>query len=143
MYDPAPMSDTPTPTEIKLHQKSRLLEIAYSDGRSFSLSYEYLRVFSPSAEVRGHGPGQEVLQTGKRDVDVVSLDPVGSYAVQPTFSDGHATGIYSWDYLYSLGTDHDRLWAEYLQKLAAAGQRREPEPALTTLKTPISKGKCG
>lgn len=142
MYDPAPMSDTPTPTEIKLHQKSRRLEIAYSDGRTFSLSYEYLRVFSPSAEVRGHGPGQEVLQAGKRDVDVVSLDPVGSYAVQPTFSDGHATGIYSWDYLYSLGTDQDRLWADYLQKLAAAGRRREPEPVLTSSTNLTNKGSC-
>ena len=142
MYDPAPMSDTPTPTEIKLHQKSRLLEIAFSNGRSFSLSYEFMRVFSPSAEVRGHGPGQEVLQTGKREVDVVSLDPVGSYAVQPTFSDGHATGIYSWDYLFSLGADHDRLWAEYLQKLAAAGERRESEQVLTVTKTITVRGKC-
>jgi DUF971 family protein len=137
------MSDTPTPTEIKLHQKSRLLEIAFSDGRSFSLSYEFMRVFSPSAEVRGHGPGQEVLQTGKREVDIVSLDPVGSYAVQPTFSDGHATGIYSWDYLYSLGADHDRLWAEYLKKLAAAGARRESEQGLTGTKTLPGMGKCG
>ena len=142
MYDPAPMSDTPTPTEITLRQKSRVLEIAFSDGRTFSLSYEFLRVFSPSAEVRGHGPGQEVLQTGKRDVDVVSLDPVGSYAVQPTFSDGHATGIFSWDYLYSLGADHDRLWADYLQKLAAAGQARESTQVLTDVKTVTGGGKC-
>src|SRR5437016_1948940 len=130
------------PIEIKLHQKSRVMEISFSDGRSFRLPYEFLRVYSPSAEVRGHGPGQEVLQTGKRDVDVVSLDPVGSYAVQPTFSDGHATGIFSWDYLYSLGADQDRLWAEYLQKLAAAGQRREAEPVLTASKSPAGKGKC-
>ena len=143
MYDPAPMSDTPTPTEIKLHQKSRLLEIAFSDGRSFSLSYEFMRVFSPSAEVRGHGPGQEVLQTGKREIDIVSLDPVGSYAVQPTFSDGHATGIFSWDYLYSLGADHDRLWAEYLKKLAVAGERRESEQGLTGTKTIPGRGNCG
>jgi DUF971 family protein len=142
MYDPAPMSESPTPTEIKLHQKSRLLEVAFSDGRSFSLSYEFLRVFSPSAEVRGHGPGQEVLQTGKRDVDVISLDPVGSYAVQPTFSDGHATGIYSWDYLYSLGADRERLWGEYLKKLASAGQSRDLEQGLTTLKTSPSGGGC-
>jgi DUF971 family protein len=127
------MSDTPTPTEIKLHQKSRLLEIAFSDGRSFSLSYEFLRVFSPSAEVRGHGPGQEVLQSGKRNVDIVSLDPVGSYAVQPTFSDGHATGIFAWDYLYSLGEDQARMWEDYLQKLAAAGASRDPaERGLTS-----------
>ncbi|MBS0335888.1 MAG: DUF971 domain-containing protein [Proteobacteria bacterium] len=140
MYDSSPMSDMPIPTEIKLHQKSRLLEVAFSDGRSFSLSYEFLRVFSPSAEVRGHGPGQEVLQTGKRAVDIVSLDPVGSYAVQPTFSDGHATGIYAWDYLYSLGVDHDRLWAEYLQKLAAAGASRDPELGLTSTIPGPNKG---
>lgn len=137
------MSDAPTPTEIKLHQKSRRLEIAFSDGRSFSLPYEFLRVFSPSAEVRGHGPGQEVLQTGKRNVDIVALDPVGSYAVQPTFSDGHATGIYAWDYLYSLGEDHDRLWTEYLEKLAAAGASRDSEQGLTSAKVPAGKGHCG
>ena len=137
------MSDTPTPTEIKLHQKSRRLEIAYSDGRNFSLSYEFLRVFSPSAEVRGHGPGQEVLQAGKRDVDIVTLDPVGSYAVQPTFSDGHATGIFAWDYLYALGKDQERMWAEYLGKLAAAGASREAEQGLTLAKPPAIKGHCG
>ncbi|MFM9982601.1 MAG: gamma-butyrobetaine hydroxylase-like domain-containing protein [Burkholderiales bacterium] len=134
------MSDTPTPTEIKLHQKSRLMEIAFSDGRSFSLPFEFLRVLSPSAEVRGHGPGQEVLQAGKREVDIVSLDPVGSYAVQPTFSDGHATGIFSWDYLYSLGTDQERLWADYLQKLAAAGRGRDPEQGLTSVIPGPGKG---
>ena len=109
------------PTGITLHQKSRVLEIAFSDGREFRLPYEYLRVYSPSAEVRGHGPGQEVLQTGKRQVEIRSLEPVGSYAVQPMFSDGHTTGIYSWDYLYELGENQDRLWAEYLSKLEAAG----------------------
>ena len=140
MYDPATMSDTPTPTEIKLHQKSRLMEIAFSDGRSFSLPFEFLRVLSPSAEVRGHGPGQEVLQAGKREVDIVSLDPVGSYAVQPTFSDGHATGILSWEYLYSLGTDQERLWADYLQKLAAAGRGRDPEQGLTSVIPGPGKG---
>ena len=142
MYDPATMSDTSTPTEIKLHQKSRLLEITFSDSRSFSLPFEVLRVFSPSAEVRGHGPGQEVLQAGKREVDIVSLDPVGSYAVQPTFSDGHATGIFSWDYLYSLGTDQERLWADYLQKLAAAGRGRDPEQGLTSFIPGPTKGHC-
>ena len=121
-------SDTPAPTEIKLHQKSRVLEIAFSDGKSFRLPYEFLRVYSPSAEVRGHGPGQEVLQTGKKDVDILSLEPVGSYAVQPHFSDGHATGIYSWEYLYELGRDHDALWQRYLGRLAAAGGSREPDP---------------
>jgi DUF971 family protein len=114
----------PTPTEIKLHQKSRVMEIAFDDGRSFRLPYEYLRVYSPSAEVRGHGPGQEVLQVGKREVDIRSLEPVGSYAVQPTFSDGHATGIYSWDYLYELGVEQDDNWATYLRRLEAEGKSR-------------------
>ena len=113
------------PTEIKLHQKSRLLEITYSDGARFELSFEFLRVHSPSAEVRGHGPGQEVLQPGKKDVDIVTLEPVGSYAVQPRFSDGHDTGLYSWDYLYELGTEHDSLWQKYLERLRAAGASRE------------------
>jgi DUF971 family protein len=118
-------SDTPAPTEIKLHQKSRVLEISFTDGNRFELPYEFLRVYSPSAEVRGHGPGQEVLQTGKKDVDIVSLEPVGSYAVQPHFSDGHATGIYSWDYLYELGVNRDAMWRGYLERLEAAGARRE------------------
>jgi len=135
------MRESATPTEIKLHQKSRLLEIAFSDGRTFSLPFEYLRVFSPSAEVRGHGPGQEVLQTGKRNVDILSLEPVGSYAIQPTFSDGHATGIYAWDYLYSLGESQERLWTEYQQKLASAGASRD-EQALTSVKSGASKGGC-
>ena len=119
------MPEARSPTAITLHQKSRVIEIAFSDGRSFRLPYEFLRVYSPSAEVRGHGPGQEVLQAGKRGVDMLSLEPVGSYAVQPVFSDGHATGIYSWDYLYELGDNHDRLWAEYLARLAAAGGSRD------------------
>jgi DUF971 family protein len=114
----------PVPTEIKLHQKSRVLEVAFDDGRTFRLPYEYLRVFSPSAEVRGHGPGQEVLQTGKREVEIRHVEPVGSYAIQPTFSDGHATGIYSWDYLYELGVDQDARWAGYLKQLESAGQSR-------------------
>ena len=113
------------PTEIKLHQKSRVMEIAFDDGKTFRLPYEYLRVYSPSAEVRGHGPGQEVLQTGKQSVEIRSMEAVGSYAVQPQFSDGHATGIYSWDYLYELGQNQDRLWKEYLGKLKAAGASRE------------------
>src|SRR2546421_6618428 len=113
------------PTAITVHQKSRLLEIAFSDGRSFRLPFEFLRVHSPSAEVRGHGPGQEILQTGKRGVDVSSLEPVGSYAIQPVFSDGHSTGIYSWDYLYELGENQEKLWADYLAKLAAAGASRD------------------
>ena len=113
------------PTGITLHQKSRVLEIAFSDGRSYRLPYEFLRVYSPSAEVRGHGPGQEVLQVGKRAVEIRSLEPVGSYAVQPQFSDGHSTGIFSWDYLYELGENQEKYWSQYLEKLAAAGASRE------------------
>jgi DUF971 family protein len=119
------MSAEREPTAITLHQKSRVLEIAFADGRSFRLPYELLRVYSPSAEVRGHGPGQEVLQTGKRDVEIRSLEPVGSYAVQPVFSDGHSTGIYSWEYLYELGEDQEKLWADYLARLNQAGAKRE------------------
>jgi len=122
-------ANTPRPTEIKLRQKSRLMELVFSDGSQFELSYELLRVYSPSAEVRGHGPGQEVLQVGKGDVDISSLEPSGSYAVQPTFSDGHSTGIYSWDYLYWLGKNRDTLWREYLERLEQAGASREPGPA--------------
>jgi len=118
------MPEAVFPTEIKLHQKSRVMEIAFSDGQSFRLPYEFLRVYSPSAEVRGHGPGQEVLQTGKREVEIRNLDPVGSYAVQPAFSDGHSTGIYSWDYLYELGQKQEKMWREYLAKLEAAGASR-------------------
>jgi DUF971 family protein len=119
---------TPQPTEIKLHQKSRVMEIAFSDGRSFQLPIELLRVYSPSAEVRGHGPGQEVLQVGKQFVEIRNLEPVGSYAVRPIFSDGHETGIYSWDYLYRLGDQQESLWTEYLQRIEAAGASREPKP---------------
>jgi len=114
----------PTPTEIKLHQQSRVMEIVFDDGRSFRLPYEYLRVFSPSAEVRGHGPGQEVLQMGKKDIEIRQVEPVGSYAIQPTFSDGHATGIYSWEYLYQLGNEQEARWAGYLRQLEAAGASR-------------------
>jgi DUF971 family protein len=119
--------DTPSPTEIKLHQRSRIMEISFSDGERFELPFELLRVYSPSAEVRGHGPGQEVLQTGKRGVEIVALEPVGAYAVQPRFSDGHDTGIYSWDYLYELGTHRDELWRRYLARLEAAGASRDSE----------------
>ena len=119
------MSAERIPTGITLHQKSRVLEIAFSDGRTFRLPYEFLRVYSPSAEVRGHGAGQEVLQTGKRAVEIRSIEPVGSYAIQPAFSDGHSTGIYSWEYLYELGETQDELWNEYLEKLKAAGASRE------------------
>jgi DUF971 family protein len=119
-------SKAPVPTEIKLHQKSRVMEITFEGDERFEIPYEFLRVYSPSAEVRGHGPGQEVLQAGKRDVEILALEPVGTYAVQPRFSDGHATGIYSWDYLYELGSNRDALWEQYLRRLQAAGARREP-----------------
>lgn len=122
----------PTPTEITLRAQSRVLDIVFDDGRSFSLPFEFLRVMSPSADVRGHGPGQETLQTGKRAVTITELAPVGHYAVQPTFSDGHASGIYSWAYLYELGRDHARLWAEYLARLEAAGASRDPASMTST-----------
>ena len=121
--------DDPTPTEILLHQKSRVLEVAFSDGSRFRLPCEFLRVYSPSAEVRGHGPGQEVLQVGKRDVAITELETVGVYAVRPRFSDGHDTGIYSWDYLYALGANQDEMWRRYLQRLDEAGASREPQPS--------------
>lgn len=114
-------NDTPTPTALTVHTQSRLLEIAFADGAAFSLPFELLRVYSPSAEVRGHGPGQEVLQTGKKGVLMTALEPVGNYAVQPHFSDGHNTGIYTWDYLYWLGSNQASLWDDYLQRLHAAG----------------------
>ena len=120
--------DAPTPTEILLHQKSRVLEIAFSDGKRFRMPCEFLRVYSPSAEVRGHGPGQEVLQVGKKDVEIVELDPVGAYAVRPVFSDGHDTGIFSWDYFYTLGTNQDEMWRRYLQRIEEAGASREAGP---------------
>ena len=101
------------------------MEIAFDDGRSFELPYEFLRVFSPSAEVRGHGPGQEVLQVGKRNVGISEIEPVGRYAVRPTFTDGHNSGIYSWDYLRMLGEEHDRMWQQYLDRLRDAGQSRD------------------
>lgn len=117
---------TPHPTEVKLHQTSRVLEIAFNDGRSFKLPYEFLRVYSPSAEVRGHGPGQEVLQTGKREIAIDDLESVGHYAIRPKFSDGHDTGIFSWDYLYELGDEQEALWQRYLQRLEKAGASRDP-----------------
>lgn len=117
--------DSPLPTEIKLHQKSHLMEITFSDGATFHLPYELLRVYSPSAEVRGHGVGQEVLQTGKRNVEIVSVEPVGNYGIKPVFSDGHDTGLYSWDVLYDLGARQEILWQDYLARLEAAGANRE------------------
>ncbi|HEY9447686.1 MAG TPA: DUF971 domain-containing protein [Burkholderiales bacterium] len=118
---------TPTPTEIKLHQVSRKMEIAFDDGTRFELPYEFLRVYSPSAEVRGHGPGQETLQIGKKNVEIKAVEPVGTYAVQLSFSDGHNTGIYSWDYLYDLGKNYGTLWERYLDRMKEAGLSREPQ----------------
>jgi DUF971 family protein len=119
---------TPIPTEIKLHQASKVLEVAFSDGATFRMPYELLRVYSPSAEVRGHGPGQEVLQVGKRDVTIKEVEPIGNYAIRPTFSDGHDTGLYSWDYLYELGATQDSLWQRYLERMAEAGASRDAKP---------------
>ena len=128
-------SSTPVPSEIKLHQTSRLMELSFADGTSFRLPYEFLRVHSPSAEVRGHGPGQETLQVGKREVTIAEIEAVGHYAIRPKFSDGHDTGIYSWDYLYDLGVSNDALWEQYLARMAAAGASRDvdanPAPAAT------------
>lgn len=108
-----------------MHARSRQLEIAFADGQRFRIAYELMRVCSPSAEVQGHGPGQEVLQTGKREVDIEAIEPVGHYAVKPRFSDGHDSGLFSWSYLYALGRDQDRLWAQYLQRLEQAGIDRD------------------
>jgi DUF971 family protein len=116
---------TPQPTALTLHQQSRVLEIGFSDGAVFRLPYELLRVYSPSAEVRGHGPGQEVLQTGKRLVEVTDIEPVGHYAVQPSFSDGHNTGLYTWEMLYDLGANQDACWQDYLARVSAAGVDRD------------------
>ncbi len=116
----------PQPTEIKLHQQSRILELAFADGSTFKLPCEFLRVYSPSAEVRGHGHGQEVLQVGKKDVQILRIEPVGSYAVQFSFSDGHDTGIYSWDLLYDYGRRQEEMWRNYLKRMEEAGASREP-----------------
>jgi DUF971 family protein len=115
------------PTDLVLHQRSRVLEIAFDDGRRYRLPCEYLRVYSPSAEVRGHGPGQEVLQTGKEAVNIAEIEPVGNYAVRLRFDDGHDTGLYSWDWLQHLGENQEQLWKEYLERLERAGVRRSVE----------------
>lgn len=133
------------PTELTVRQKSRVLDIAFDDGSAFSLPFEYLRVYSPSAEVRGHGAGQEVLQLGKRDVGITALEPVGNYAVQPSFTDGHNTGLYTWEYLHKLGSEQQALWADYMAKLHKAGfdgdSGREPGAALPGAQ-PAARG-CG
>jgi len=116
----------PTPQSITVHEQSRVLEVVFSDGAHFRIPFELMRVYSPSAEVQGHGPGQEVLQTGKREVEITALAPVGNYAVQPRFSDGHASGLYSWETLYQLGRDQESNWAAYLRELEAAGLSRTP-----------------
>ena len=118
-------ANSPTPTALTVHSKSRLLEVAFSDGAEFKIPFELMRVYSPSAEVQGHGPGQEVLQTGKREVGLVELEPIGNYAVKPVFSDGHESGIFSWDYLYHLGSQQARLWEDYNRRLEAAGAVRD------------------
>ena len=115
----------PTPQALTVHSQSRVLEISFSDGKEFRIPFELMRVYSPSAEVQGHGPGQEVLQTGKREVTLGGLEPVGNYGVQPSFSDGHTTGIFTWDYLYFLGSQQEQLWADYTARLAAAGKERD------------------
>jgi DUF971 family protein len=118
-------ADTPRPNEIKLHQQSRLMEISFAGGKVFKFSYEFLRVHSPSAEVRGHSPGQEILQIGKQDVNINHIEPVGSYAIQLDFSDGHNSGLYSWDLLYRYGINQDRMWQHYLERMADAGASRK------------------
>jgi DUF971 family protein len=129
--------DTPTPQSLTLHGASRVLEIGFSDGKTFRIPFELMRVYSPSAEVQGHGPGQETLQTGKRQVGIVALEPVGHYAVKPTFTDGHDTGLFTWEYLYRLGEQQQALWTQYEQRLQAAGvSRDDPMPEK-------SGGACG
>jgi len=132
--------NSPKPTELTVHQQSRVLEVAFDDGARFHIPFELMRVYSPSAEVKGHGPGQETLQTGKRLVGIDALEPVGHYAVQPRFSDGHDSGIFSWDYLYELGANAAQLWRDYEARLAAAGVDRDaPMPG----KAAAHGGSCG
>ncbi|MEP6607317.1 MAG: DUF971 domain-containing protein [Burkholderiaceae bacterium] len=133
----------PTPINLTLHSASRVLEIEFDDGQAFKLPFEFLRVYSPSAEVRGHGPGQETLQPGKRNVIVNELHPIGHYAVQPVFSDGHSSGIYSWEYLHEIGTHQTRLWSEYLARLDAAGASREAAAQDAPIAAPASGSGCG
>ncbi len=133
----------PIPTEITVRQQSRVLELGFGSDEKFSLPFELLRVYSPSAEVRGHGPGQETLQTGKRMVELTALEPVGNYAVQPHFSDGHNTGIYSWEYLYWLGSNQETLWENYLQRLDDGGHGRVAGRDLSMLAAAPSGHGCG
>ena len=131
--------DTPIPDEIKIHKLSRIVELAYAAGERYELSFEFLRVFTPSAEARGHGPGQEVLQTGKRDVLVEAIEPVGNYALRLIFSDGHDSGLYSWDILHNLCIHKDALWEEYLQQIDSRGLSRD----IDTTSRPTQGGSCG
>ena len=144
-------ANTPTPLEIKLRQQSCLLELCFDDGAKFALTYEFLRVFTPSAEARGHAPGQEVLQTGQRNVRIDRVEAVGNYAIRPVFSDGHDSGLYSWDLLYNLGLHQEELWQSYLQRLEDTGASRDPLPVsaasnahvATCGKSGCSSGGCG
>lgn len=133
--------DTPIPTDIRLHQQSRIIELAYESGERFELSYEFLRVFTPSAVARGHGPGQETLQTGKRDIGIERIEAVGTYALRPVFTDGHDSGIYSWDLLYNLGRHRDELWQEYLKQIEAQSLSRDVDT--TSKPAATAKGGCG
>jgi DUF971 family protein len=135
--------EKPIPTQIELHQKSRVLEIGFSDGNLFSLTYEFLRVYSPSAEVRGHGPGQETLQVGKLDVEINAAEPVGTYAMQLVFSDGHDSGIYTWEYLHSMGMNKDKMWDDYIQRMQEAGAKREPAANILNKSGGCGSGGCG
>ena len=151
------MADMPLPQSLTVHAASRVLEVGYSDGKNFRLPFELMRVYSPSAEVQGHGPGQEVLQTGKRDVTIANIEQVGNYAIKPFFSDGHESGLFTWNYLYELGEQQDQLWVAYLARLEAAGVDRDtpmPEKAGGSCGTgggcgsgsaaaPASGGGCG
>lgn len=128
---------TPQPTAITVHQQSRVLEVAFADGLQFRIPFELMRVYSPSAEVQGHGAGQEVLQTGKRQVELIALEPVGNYAVQPLFSDGHSSGIFTWQYLYLLGSQQDELWRRYESRLEQAGADRD-----APMREPATGGAC-
>jgi DUF971 family protein len=135
----------PIPTELTVHQKSRLLDIAFDDGRAFSIPFELMRVYSPSAEVKGHGPGQETLQVGKREVGIKGVEPVGNYAVKPLFTDGHESGIFTWDYLYKLGNEQEALWQDYLNRLHAAGFEGDSgrEPGTVLPGALVRGGVCG
>ncbi len=133
----------PHPTQLTLHQASRVLEISFDDDANFRLSWEFLRVYSPSAEVRGHGAGQEVLQVGKRTVAITEVEPVGTYAVKLGFSDGHNTGLYAWDYFYDLGKNHDRYWQQYLERLAQAGASRDFQDIANAPTVTVTAGKKG